>query len=372
VRHRAGAGAGFAHPNLVRILYAVCGWGLGHATRSLPVLRRLVAAHDVFLYAEGPARALLDSELPAGAVHFVGAVPYPNIFTGTLAFGFFAHAAGLVRAMRAEHAETEALVAAERIDRVVSDSRWGVSSRRVPSLFISHHLRQLAPAGLRAAERLTEAVTWRAVHARYRRILVPDVAADGGLSGRLAHELRFYRADEVRYVGPLSDVTRQPVDPSVDTLVLLSGPEPSRTRLEQRLIAGLTKLPGRTVVLRGIPGRRLGWPLPRIEARPHALKPERDRLFSAARVIVARSGYSTVMDAARVGVRALFVPMRGQTEQEYLARRLAERGLAHGVAERRLDLARDVAIAASRPGLGPLAALDGANAVDRVLGEIFG
>src|SRR5439155_673926 len=108
----------------MRILYAVCGWGLGHATRSLPVLRRLVA------------------------------------------------------------------------------------------------------------ERLTEAVTWRAIHGRYRRILVPDVAEDGGLSGRLAHGLHFYGRDEIRYVGPMSDVTPQPVTRDVDTLVVLSGPEPSRSRLE--------------------------------------------------------------------------------------------------------------------------------------------
>ena len=355
----------------MRILYAVCGWGLGHATRSLPVIRRLAAEHDVFLYAEGAARALLEAELPQCTGRLVGAVPYPNIFEHRLAVGFFAGAPALVRAMRAEHAEAERIVASERIDRVVSDSRWGVSSRRVPSFFISHHLRQLAPAHLRIAERLTEAVTWRALHGRYRRILVPDVAADGGVSGRLAHELRFYRSDEVRYVGPLSDVSPQPVAHDVDTLVLLSGPEPSRSRLERRLVAGLAELPGRTVVLRGIPGRELPWPLSRVEARPHATKPERDRLFSAARVLVARSGYSTVMDAARVGARALFIPMRGQTEQEYLAERLAAQGLAHGVAERRLDLPRDVALAAARPGLGRLAALDGANAVERVLQEVL-
>src|SRR5204863_4214151 len=130
----------------------------------------------------------------------------------------------------------------------------------------------------------------------------------------------------------------------------------------------LGRLRGRTVVLRGTPGRDLPWPLPAVEAHPHARKPLRDRLFSAARVIVSRSGYSTVMDAARVGARALFIPMRGQTEQTYLAERLAARRLAHGVAERHVDLPRDTAIAAARPGLGALASLDGADAVERVLG----
>jgi UDP:flavonoid glycosyltransferase YjiC (YdhE family) len=355
----------------VRILYAVCGWGLGHATRSLPILRRLVREHEVLVYADGAAAALLAGELPASQVRFVDAVPYPNIFGGhVLALGFFRHAPALVRAMRAEHAETETLVAAEHVDRVVSDSRWGVSSRRVPSFFISHHLKQLAPRGFRAAERLTEAVTWRATHCRFRRILVPDVADGGGLAGRLAHELRYYRPDELRYVGPLSDVTPRDIPQDVDTLVALSGPEPSRTAFEHRLLPGLARLAGRTVVLRGTPGRDLPWPIAHVDARPHATKPERDRLFSAARVVVARSGYSTVMDAARVGARALFVPMRGQTEQGYLADRLARRGLVHAVREDRLDLERDLAVAAARPGLGGLVP-HGIDPVARVLDEVL-
>jgi hypothetical protein len=356
----------------MRILWGVCGWGLGHATRSLPILRRLVPEHDVFVYAEGGALALLRRELAEAPVRFLRAVPYPNIFgPGPLALRFFAHAPRLVAAMRAEHAETRRLVAAHRIDRIVSDSRWGVSAPGVPSFFVSHHLRQLAPPRLRAAEWLTEAVTWRALRGRYRRILVPDVEAGGGLSGRLAHELGRYRPDEVRYVGPLSDVTRRPVRRDVDTLVVLGGPEPSRSALEARLVPGLAHLPGRTVVLRALPqGDGPPWPLPGVEARPHAPKPERDVLFSAARLVVGRSGYTTVMDVATVGARALFIPMRGQTEQEYLAARLAARGLVHAVAERDLDLVRDAAVARTRPGLAGVVA-PGAGPVAHVLEEIL-
>lgn len=354
----------------LRLLYGVCAWGLGHATRSLPILRRLVLEHDVLVYSDGPALALLRSELD-GAARFADAPPYPNIFGGALALRFFARAPGLVRAMRAEHRETQAIVGRERIDRIVSDSRWGVSSPRVPSFFISHHLKQLAPDAFRPAERLTEAVTWRALHGRYRRILVPDVDAGGGLSGRLAHELHYYRLGEVKYVGPLSDVTPQPVAHDVDTLVVLSGPEPSRSELEARLEPGLPLLPGKTVVLRGIPdGVGPPWTLSDVEALPHAPKPIRDALFSRARVVVSRSGYTTVMDTARVGTRALFVPMRGQTEQEYLARRLARRGLVHAVPERALDLVRDVAIARERPGLGAVT-VRGVDSAGAALEEIL-
>jgi len=338
----------------VNILYAVCAWGLGHATRSLPILRRLAREHRVIVYSDGPALALVRSELPDLA--FVEAPAYPNIFGGRLlALDFFLGLPRLVRAMRAEYRETQTLVAMHGIDRVVSDSRWGVSSRRVPSIFISHHLRQVAPRGFRAAERLTEAVTWRSIHGRYRRILVPDVASGGGLSGRLAHELSRYDPAQLRYIGPISDVTRQAVTRDLDTLVVLGGPEPSRSRLEEHLLPGLAALPGRTVVLRGVPDARAPrWPLATVAAFPHAPKAERDTLFSAARVIVGRSGYTTLMDAASVGARALFIPLPGQTEQEYLAARLAQRGLTHHVRERDVDLPRDVRIAASRPGLDGL------------------
>src|SRR5207244_12986768 len=130
------------------------------------------------------------------------------------------------------------------------------------------------------------------------------------------------------------------------------GPEPGGWRLEAHLVPGLARLPGRTVVLRGLPaGDGPPWPLGGVEALPHASREERDRLFGAARVIVGRSGYSTLMDVAQVGARALLVPMRGQTEQEYLAARLARKGLVHAVAERDADLARDMPLARIRPGL---------------------
>ena len=337
------------------ILYGVCAWGLGHATRSLPVLRRLVGDHRVLVYSDGAALAYLRRELGERATFLTAAAPYPNIFGGrVLALGFFTRAPRLVAAMRAEYRETQRLVAAHAVDRVVSDSRWGVSSPRVPSVFIAHHLRQLAPPPFRATERLTEWVTWRAIHRRYRRILVPDAAEDGGLSGRLAHELRAYTPSQLVYLGLLSDLTPGPRHDAaaVDTLVVLGGPEPSRSQLEARLLPDLPRLPGRTVVLRGLPaGDGPPWRGEGVEALSHASRDERDRLFGAARVIVGRSGYSTLMDMAQVGARALLVPMRGQTEQEYLAARLARKGLVHAVAERDVDLSRDVPLAGLRPGL---------------------
>src|SRR5437773_1990716 len=162
----------------VKILYGVCAWGLGHATRSLPVLRRLAAEHEVLVYSDGAALAYLRRELGARAAFLPATMPYPNIFAGSvLALRFFA----------------------------------------------------LAPR------------------------LVPDAAEDGGLSGRLAHELHCWAPSQLVYLGLLSDLTpgQRPASDagtSLDTLVVLGGPEPSRSRLEARLLPDLARLPGRTVV----------------------------------------------------------------------------------------------------------------------------
>ena len=43
--------------------------------------------------------------------------------------------------------------------------------------------------------------------------------------------------------------------------------------------------------------------------------------------IVCRSGYSTIMDLQQLNLKATFIPTPGQTEQEYLAKYLTEKGL---------------------------------------------
>ena len=47
-----------------------------------------------------------------------------------------------------------------------------------------------------------------------------------------------------------------------------------------------------------------------------------------ASCIIARSGYSTVMDIAALGKKSILIPTPGQTEQEYLAGYLAEKNFA--------------------------------------------
>ena len=45
-------------------------------------------------------------------------------------------------------------------------------------------------------------------------------------------------------------------------------------------------------------------------------------------IIIARSGYSTIMDLEKLNAKAFFIPTSGQYEQEYLAEYLEKRNIA--------------------------------------------
>ena len=48
----------------MKIIYGVCSWGLGHATRSLPVIRKLIQEkNELTIVSHGRSLELLKKEL---------------------------------------------------------------------------------------------------------------------------------------------------------------------------------------------------------------------------------------------------------------------------------------------------------------------
>ena len=54
---------------------------------------------------------------------------------------------------------------------------------------------------------------------------------------------------------------------------------------------------------------------------------ELEQAFNESKVVLCRSGYTTIMDLAKLRKKAFFIPTPGQYEQEYLARKLKKTGL---------------------------------------------
>jgi hypothetical protein len=150
-------------------------------------------------------------------------------------------------------------------------------------------------------------------------------------------------------------------------LVILSGPEPQRTVFERLIRQQLRYFDLPTLLVQGKPG-----PV-RYEQDGHlqlcnALPPnELAAAIKQAELVVARSGYSTIMDLWQVGGRACFVPTPGQTEQEYLATRLAEKEICAFQPQNRLNMARAWEERAHFDGFRPVAGQDGLWQWDEIL-----
>lgn len=240
--------------------------------------------------------------------------------------------------IKQEEAWLTRFAAREGLDLVISDNRYGLVVPGVFSVFITHQLLIKTPFG-RPADLLLQRLNYRYIR-RFSRCWVPDIPGVEGLAGELSHPLRM-PSIPTRYLGLLSRMELRSVSEQVDILVLLSGPEPQRSMLERRILQQAAALSGRIVLLRGLPGGGMALknvPSP-ITVYDHLPAVELGRVMAGARLVAARSGYSTVMDLARMRKAAVLIPTPGQTEQEYLGRYLAARGWAVCVRQQEFSLA---------------------------------
>lgn len=305
----------------LRVAVAPVDWGIGHATRSSVIVDALLQRGvEVVLAATGEPLLVLKRLFPG-----LETVPLPawgiRYPTGVMAVDLAFQAPRILAAIRAERGAASRLVTSHRLDALISDGRLGFNAAGIPSVLVSHQLTLSAPNGLM---RTAAAALMRSRLERFDRIWVPDTP-DQRLSGGLSDAPPGCRLPT--FIGPLS---RLPVPGAVqaepsDLLVVLSGPEPQRTNLERAIQTELASFRGRSVVVRGSLA-----PLAHSASNmiPFAETEQLAGLVSGAGVVLCRSGYSTIMDVDRIGARLILVPTPGQTEQIYLADRLAHAGRA--------------------------------------------
>jgi UDP-N-acetylglucosamine transferase subunit ALG13 len=339
-----------------RILYGVYHWGLGHATRSLGLIRALVGRGDevIVLMAPGPGLHLLQSEL-GDACEYIPFRDTPAPFSRYPAVFYLRMTAAMpwvLAGYRREHRMTERLVRERRLDGVVSDSRLGVWSAAVPSYCIFHSIHQRVPFFGSFTERFVERGQ-RDLLKGFSKILIPDVAQNGGLSGWLGHDPAFdWGEGRLVYIGPLSSVPHMHVEQDLDVFFSVSGIEPQRGLLEELVLRALPKLSGRIVVTLGRPtdaGARRE--IAGATVHGYLDRKRQAEMLNRARLVMTRSGYTTLMELAGLGRKALFVATPGQSEQEYLARFHRERGNVWSVEQKRLDLPRDLERARAAQGI---------------------
>ncbi len=241
-------------------------------------------------------------------------------------------APGILTAIRKEHRFLEHLIDEKKIDAVISDNRFGLWSKRIPSVYITHQLMIKAPEKYKFTESLLHKIH-RQVIRQYDECWVPDLEGPLNLSGDLSH--LYPISDNIKFIGPLSRFSdRGPIDRNlasdrIELVALISGPEPQRSILEKILTYNIQKWPvSKAIILQGKPdesGKKM-YETTKLSVYNHLPDEElRDILLRAERII-CRAGYSTIMDLVSLGKNALLVPTPGQTEQEYLALYHSEKG----------------------------------------------
>lgn len=354
----------------MRIVFGVCSWGLGHATRTLPMIRKMVReGDDVTVVSYGRALNLLRNELNGG-VSFVELQDYQPPWTQNarmFALRTFMSVPDYMFAMRREHRFVEAMLDREKVDAIFSDNRWGFYSLRVPSFLMTHQLRIMNPLRLQSLERWTERFN-RWFLQRISGVIVPDFK-ENGLAGELAHGLGVIHEDDLNYIGVLSDFKSREVPNDIDVFVSISGFEPQRTTFERLVLDELEDFEGKVVVSLGKPldgEKRKG----NLTIHGLSSRETQENLLNRARIVVARSGYSTMMDLCALGKRSLLVPTPGQTEQEYLAAYHMGRGSYYCVAESKLDLRTQLEEVSARGPPMPQHSVD--RAVENAIGLLTG
>ena len=230
-------------------------------------------------------------------------------------------------------------------DLVVSDNRYGLFHPAMRSVIITHQVNPLSGKGW-IPDRILRWLSHGMIR-RFDHCWIPDEPGAENLSGNLSHGKLPLNA---RYIGPISRFHPGPAGEEDRLLILISGPEPQRTLFEEKLIAQLP-LEGKTVVfVRGRPGASdLPAPLPGVSFVNHLVAAELEQQLLRSSLVIARSGYTTIMDLMRMGKKSVLVPTPGQTEQEYLARHLAASYLCMTATQEVFNLAGTVAKAADYP-----------------------
>ncbi|MGB3798733.1 MAG: glycosyltransferase [Lewinella sp.] len=315
-------------PESEHTLICCLDWGLGHAARSLALARQLrMEGVRISWASSGPAAEMLRRELPDTEIHELPPyrVRYP---TKSMVWNVARQSYYWRKNIKAERHATARLVTELGVDRIVSDSRFGCYHPDVHSVFLTHQLHPIthfAPA--------TAVYRWQL--AKFDEFWIPDHPGHDRLSGKLSDPAGY---ENVLFIGPLPHIMPKDGVAEYDLLALLSGPEPMRTRLEDILLPQLEKLPNSSRIVRGLPttAKALDTSIKSINFTNTAtLSP----LLTAARYVIARPGYSTLMDLRALNKKAILIPTPGQTEQMYLAQRAQLQGWAVAVMDQdKLDV----------------------------------
>jgi uncharacterized protein (TIGR00661 family) len=306
-----------------RVLVAPLDWGLGHTTRCVPIITALLAkGYEVFIGAEKAGAALLQKEFPS--IKIIPLQGYNISYSkskGVFFWKMIAQLPKIISAIKREKNWLKKIIDDYKIDIVISDNRFGLYNKNAHCIFITHQLQ--IKTGNRFTEKIAQKINYKYI-GLFNECWLIDGEGNENLAGELSQPTTLPKIP-LKYIGALSRFKKYETEKKHDLLVLLSGPEPQRSIFENLLIEQTQNVKLNIVLVRGLPVKETILEINGIKIYNHLPAQALNELMLASKIIIARSGYTTVMDIAALQQKAIFVPTPGQTEQEYLAAYLSQK-----------------------------------------------
>ncbi|MFQ3332796.1 MAG: hypothetical protein ACI84S_000314 [Thalassomonas sp.] len=295
-----------------RILVAPLDWGIGHATRCIPIIKELIKHnYEVILAADSRPLHLLSNEFPQlEIIRFEGYnIKYPKFIPMELSM--LLQTPKLLWNIKKENTALAEIIKDYNIDGVISDNRFGLYTNKIPCVFITHQLEIQSPY-------FTDSIrnfNYKYIN-KYSACWVMD-DEKLNLAGNLSKPNTL--PNNTIYIGVQSRFEKQETEKKYDYLAIVSGPEPQRTILEKGLINALKDRTENSLIVLGKPELNTSEQLGNLTVKSHLNAKDLNTAIAQSELIICRPGYSTVMDLAKLEKKAIFIPTPGQTEQEYLA-----------------------------------------------------
>ena len=320
--------------NRSKILFAPLDWGIGHATRIIPIIKYLSTQNcEIIIAADGQIMTLLKVEFPQ--TQFIFLKGYNIQYSKNkkwLPLKILLQIPGIIKSIIDEHKWLKKVVKIYGIDGIISDNRFGLFHTTIPCAYITHQL--LIKTGNSFLENILQKIHNRFI-LKFNFCWVPDYQQTPNIAGLLSHPIRNLPTN-IKYIGLLSRFNKKSgVTIVFKLLILLSGPEPQRSILENLLISQLIDFDEKVLFVRGLPDQKdltvSGDFNKNIIFHNHLSAEELNNAILSAEIVICRSGYTTIMDLIKLQKNAILIPTPGQTEQEYLADNLMQQHMFYAV-----------------------------------------
>lgn len=319
--------------NKLTVLACPLDWGLGHASRMIPLIRQMIlSGYHVILAGNGNSLALLLAEFPTLDHALLPSMTIRYSGGSSQIFKILSQIPRMLLTIRKEHRHLRRLISLHSIDILISDNRYGMHNQNIHTILITHQISPILPAWIRLLE-YPLYVFIRMFVSKFDECWIPDFASSNyNLTGDLSH--RFKIPVNAKFIGLLSrfagksDTSLPQMTYKYELVVILSGPEPQKSMLFDLIIDQLQQITLKTLVVCGFSQfpELTSFQKKYITCVPHMPTDQLFKVLLHADAIICRPGYSGIMDLVALRKPAILIPTPGQPEQEYLAEHITQRG----------------------------------------------